>query len=705
MSSHSILLFSLIMISSIILVSSIENSFSEEIIATSLGFENSVILELKNSRGNTASIDTVRIWLGEDNEFKSFKTEQGWIGRNTPQGVIIFTSENKINPGESVKFGIKTVQQNPTINWKAIDKDGEVIVTASTESSAEEAGNEKQELNKLKNTAIKDDSRFRLIPEQPTTDSSFRLVGENFIPEQNVDFYIQDEFINTVKIDKDGKILFTGKVPSVLENDRTEFTLQDLAGNEKILSLRIQEIENRKIIELIKMTIGNTPQQVKRGETIAIEGMATPDTTLTFTSKNSEGSIIEIDTIQVKSDGKWTYDNLFSPDLNLGHMSIQVDDGKNQILRNIEIISSTRINLSSEFSKYEAGDTIKFSGLAIPNKNMSIILEDSVGSQIYSRSLSVSELGNVSFEIDISRDSVEGTYILYLYQGDEEGITTFGIGQEPESIIIIKPTKINFGVQDDIEITFQGATNAQISIILIDSSNREILSESINLGPDGIELYTIDAGELSNGAYTIIGQRGESSDEAKFAVGFSTGSGVITVQTTKSEYKQGDQILILGKTDTANVLLEIKIINSNGNIIKKIDTFSDQSGFYNLDNFKIPIDGEIGIWKIDVKSGSNFDSIEFEVMDDSDEFVIELDKDVFTQSETMSIFGSGSSGSTINLKIFNSSGEIIGQLSFGPKDDGSYSTIWQIPKDTPNGVYEILVDDGINNTSIEFTIN
>lgn len=705
MSSHSILLFSLIMISSIILVSSIENSFSEEIIATSLGFENSVILELKNSRGNTASIDTVRIWLGEDNEFKSFKTEQGWIGRNTPQGVIIFTSENKINPGESVKFGIKTVQQNPTINWKAIDKDGEVIVTASTESSAEEAGNEKQELNKLKNTAIKDDSRFRLIPEQPTTDSSFRLVGENFIPEQNVDFYIQDEFINTVKIDKDGKILFTGKVPSVLENDRTEFTLQDLAGNEKILSLRIQEIENRKIIELIKMTIGNTPQQVKRGETIAIEGMATPDTTLTFTSKNSEGSIIEIDTIQVKSDGKWTYDNLFSADLNLGHMSIQVDDGKNQILRNIEIISSTRINLSSEFSKYEAGDTIKFSGLAIPNKNMSIILEDSVGSQIYSRSLSVSELGNVSFEIDISRDSVEGTYILYLYQGDEEGITTFGIGQEPESIIIIKPTKINFGVQDDIEITFQGATNAQISIILIDSSNREILSESINLGPDGIELYTIDAGELSNGAYTIIGQRGESSDEAKFAVGFSTGSGVITVQTTKSEYKQGDQILILGKTDTANVLLEIKIINSNGNIIKKIDTFSDQSGFYNLDNFKIPIDGEIGIWKIDVKSGSNFDSIEFEVMDDSDEFVIELDKDVFTQSETMSIFGSGSSGSTINLKIFNSSGEIIGQLSFGPKDDGSYSTIWQIPKDTPNGVYEILVDDGINNTSIEFTIN
>ena len=82
-----------------------------------------VILELKNSRGNTASIDTVRIWLGENNEFKSFKTEQGWMGKNTPQGVIIFTSENETIPGEGVKFGIKTTKQNPMINWKAIDKE------------------------------------------------------------------------------------------------------------------------------------------------------------------------------------------------------------------------------------------------------------------------------------------------------------------------------------------------------------------------------------------------------------------------------------------------------------------------------------------------------------------------------------------------------------------------------------------------------
>ena len=120
MGSYSVVLFSLLLISSIILMSSFESSFADDIVATSIGFEDSVILELKNSRGNTENIDTVRIWLSGDNEFKSFKTEQGWMGKNTPQGVIIFTSQNDVNPGEGVKFGIKTTEQNPIINWKGI---------------------------------------------------------------------------------------------------------------------------------------------------------------------------------------------------------------------------------------------------------------------------------------------------------------------------------------------------------------------------------------------------------------------------------------------------------------------------------------------------------------------------------------------------------------------------------------------------------
>ena len=142
MGSHSTILFSILLISSIILASTFEIGHGEEVIATSIGFENSVVLELKNSRGSIANIDSVRIWLAEDNEFKSFKTEQGWMGKNTPQGVIIFTSENYVKPGEGVKFGIKTLDQNPSINWKAIDGEGNVIEVGTAKVSNESDNNE-----------------------------------------------------------------------------------------------------------------------------------------------------------------------------------------------------------------------------------------------------------------------------------------------------------------------------------------------------------------------------------------------------------------------------------------------------------------------------------------------------------------------------------------------------------------------------------
>ena len=66
--------FSLLIISSVVLISTVENSFADEIVATGTGFEDSTILELKNNRGNTENIETVRIWLSGENEFKSFKT-------------------------------------------------------------------------------------------------------------------------------------------------------------------------------------------------------------------------------------------------------------------------------------------------------------------------------------------------------------------------------------------------------------------------------------------------------------------------------------------------------------------------------------------------------------------------------------------------------------------------------------------------------
>ena len=242
MSSHPVLVFSLLLVSSIIFVSNFGTSFADEVIGTSTGFEDSTILELKNSRGNTANIDTVRIWLSGDNEFKSFKTEEGWMGKNTPQGVIIFTSQNEINPGQSVKFGIKTIENNPVINWKAVDSSGKVISSASTTVTSSEISQNKPELNQPKIVTIKESSSFRFIPERPASNSDFRVVGEQFVPNQSLDFYISNELHKSVKVDENGRILFTASLPVIMNDERTEFVLRDSGGNEKSLSIRVPQL-------------------------------------------------------------------------------------------------------------------------------------------------------------------------------------------------------------------------------------------------------------------------------------------------------------------------------------------------------------------------------------------------------------------------------------------------------------------------------
>ena len=706
MSSHSVLVFSLLLISSIIFVSSFETSFANEVVATSTGFEDSTILELKNSRGNTANIDVVRIWLSGDNEFKSFKTEEGWMGKNTPQGVIIFTTQSEISPGQSVKFGIKTVENNPIINWKALDSSGEIISSASTIVTSSETSQNKPELNEPKIVTIKETSNFRFIPEKPASNSDFRVVGEEFVPNQSLDFYISNELQKSVKVDENGRILFTSKVPIISNDERTEFILRDSGGNEKSLSIRIPQLENREIADVIKLSLGNTPKEVKRGDVITLEGMSTPNTTLTITSKQIDGEIIAIDTIQVRFDGKWTYDKLFAPNLDLGIISIEIDDGKSKVLRNIEVISAKLINIKSTESSIEVGNIIVFEGTAIPDKEMSVIIEDAIGTEIFSRTVSVSESGMVNFNVEIPRGSVEGTYILSAFQGNESGITIFGVGQEPEPILIVRPMKLNFAASETISIEIQGPSNAQIAIILIDSADREKFSDTLNLGPDGKESYKIKAGEIPTGAYTLNAKRGESSGSGVFTVGLTTGSGAISIQTTRDDYKQGEQILILGNTGAINVLLDITISDPNNKVIKKIETFSDRFGVFKIDNFRIPLDGATGMWKVNAKSGGNFKVTEFEVSGEEKELSIFTDKTNYDTNEMMDISGSGARFSaTVTIKIFNSDAVKVDELNITAKSDGEYLTMWRIPADFASGEYEMTADDGATNTSIKFTIN
>ena len=680
-----------------------------EIIANSFGLENSTILELKNSRGNSVEIDSVRIWLSGENSFQSFKTEQGWMGKNTPQGVIIFSSQDLLKPGEVVKFGIKTSVEKPVINWKALDTNGNIIKTAQIITDTEIT--DVKEIIQPKSVAIKDDSTFRLIPTKLSPGSDFRVVGNNFVPNQSLNFYINEKITNTFSTDSNGSFLITNQVPESTNAERTQFLISDSVGAETEISIRLTEQEKRTIGQSLQLVFDETPTTVKRGESITLQGVATPENTLTITSSQNTLGIISIETITTGSDGKWSFENLFSPELELETITIKISDGKDLIERNIDVISSKLIRINSEESRYEPGDVITFTGNAIANTDLLYYLEDPKGSEIISDLITVDSSGIITFEIQTELSQMKGTYVLHANQGKENGISVVGLGEEPVEVIVVDSTKLNYNTNEKIKIQIQGQPNATVAIIILDDSSKEKISDTVNLGADGFHTYEIESNELSVGTYVVEVRHGKARGDTVFSIGLTQGSGVITMQTTKDEYNAGESILLMGNTG-ANSLLTLTLYNSEGTVVKQVEVFTSKNGAFQSDKFRIPNDPEIGQWSIKAKSGGNTAEHSFTVTKILEGVAVLVDKEsrTYSLSEIITISGAGANPSTsIDIKFLDSGGnEISDKLTIYATNTGAYITSIPvaviIPSDLVPGEFTILVEDPLTSSSTTITV-
>ena len=97
---------SVLLIFSIFTLLSISEVNAEDAISVSAeGYQNTIIIEFENE--SASKIKTIRMWLGGDATFKSFKVESDW-GYTPDSKLVVFTAANTLNSGESIKFGLIT---------------------------------------------------------------------------------------------------------------------------------------------------------------------------------------------------------------------------------------------------------------------------------------------------------------------------------------------------------------------------------------------------------------------------------------------------------------------------------------------------------------------------------------------------------------------------------------------------------------------
>jgi len=693
---------------SLILIPS--DAHAEEINVKSIGLDKTTVISFTNDAAEDVKV--FRIWLGENINFKSFKTEKGWIGEKNSQGVIIFTTSEPIKTGESVKFGVKTDKSNPTINWKGLDQTNTIIDTGISISTKITKVNQNPKINLDKNGEIFSESTFRIIPDKPNSGSTIRVTGEAFGALQIFDFYIDTKKIGSFETDKDGFFITTMKIPSTQIKDRVEFKIKNNQGDEKILSLRLGDSDNR-ITELkkIKMAVNGIKNIVHRGDILEVSGIGIPGKAITIEIIDPKQVMINSRTSKVDSTGNWGLsESIIIPfDALFGKYSIIISDGKNQILKNWTIKTDKVIRINPTQQMFEAGELIKFNGTALPNQSLELILEDNFGKEVISDIFKVDETGYVEFEYQSKEnDDNEGTWTLIATQDNNKEFTYVGYDEIPTIPVNLKFDKINYKASETAVISFLGNPSENLKMIIINPSGSINGEETIiQLQEDGRKTYDLDLTGFGSGIYTAVIKKGNSQSSEKFSVGLQIGSGPIEIKTTQEEYQPGERILLLGKTNP-NVLMIATLIDPNGNELKSLEIPSDSNGVFSEERLRIPSDAMKGLWEINVSSGSNLSIIEFNVSNTfTDGITIKVTEDLEIPGtgKYIKIAITAMQKTGITVEIANQKGQIIDNtLTCTTTTDFKCEILWLIPKEIVPGIHTIKVNDGVNIEQTTFEI-
>ena len=696
---------SLILIFALSVISITINAYAEdEIGVKSFAFEKGTIIEFTNE--GKEEVYSFRIWLGSDYNFESFKTEKGWLGEKTPVGVIIFTSAESVKQGESVKFGVKTNESKPGINWKALDEKGEQIEIGKS-IAKDWTDNASTSMNTGK--GVLENSFFRIIPDKPNAGGSIRVTGDNFGSLQKFEFFIDTKKLGFIDTDKKGHFMTTFQIPDNQKAERVDFFVKDKSGEEETISLRIGD-KGTKIpsSEIVKLTIKGIPEVMYRGDFLEISGTAQPGSAITATVTNSDKEVTNTRTAEVDAKGTWKLSEpiIVPLDTPFGKYSVEITDGRENILKTWTVESSKVIVIAPTNLKFIPGETMRYNGTALPNQPIELILKDPLGDEKISDIFEVDDTGIVEFEYSTTASlDKEGTWTLIATQGKHKEFIYAGLGELPSIPINLEFDKLNYKSSEEAIITLVGKPSELVSLLIIDPSDKpKGESISITLEPDGRGSYTLDLDGFSSGIYSAIVSKGNTKSTETFTVGLQTGSGEISIVTTKFTYEPGEAILILGETKP-NVLFTLTLIDPDENEVKVKESFSDKNGKITENSFRLPSEAEPGMWKIKAKSGSNFELIEIEVTSiaiDGMVITVEEGDQIPAVGKTITIRVLGAK-QTVSIEIIPEKGDII-ELSFVASAEGKIIIPWIIPSDIVPGIYTFKATDAYNTAETTFEL-
>lgn len=698
---------------------------SKFVTVTATNAEGQTMISVSNSANNTGNIVSFTLQINGTGTFKSFSIQNDWTGVKTSPNTLAFSAIEPLQPGTTTSFEIKTDQQAPIIDWKTSDgESGQIgipqINTNQVGQTGQQPGNSQssdQNPGKTTNTipppppipkGILDTSTFRIIPATPAPNSHIRVVGFSFSAQASLDLYVGNDKIDSFSADNNGNFVTTVLLPASEQPGSANFILKDQQNNQKSFSTNIKEPSTRSSagpVTNITLTLNVNPIY-HRGDTNSINGTDNPGSTITLTLLDTKGNPITTSVVQADKNGNYAMKDVVPIDRDFGQYSVTASDGKTQVTKQYNIVTTHNISIVPSATRYEPGQTVIINGTSISNQLVHFVITDPTNQPIYSKDANVSSTGTVSISYKLDDSAIKGTYTATVTQGTDLVTILFGVGQDVSQPITATLDKLSYQNTDNPVISVTGPPASTLNLIIVDPSDTQKFADIINLGSGGQATYSFNLTSYTPGIYAAVVSHAEEKVEQPFAVGLSTNTGKITLSTVKDSYLPGDNIIIIGTTANANSLLQLSLTDPNGQVVKTVQTFSDKTGHFSSFDFSLPSISIPGTWKLDGTSGVNHSSIPIVVKSTTQAITISLDRasGAYTSGDIVTISGSDA-GVTASVEItINSNSTVIDKLPTSATNRGDYSTAWQVPRDVNPGTYTVEASSVTGKATISMTI-
>ena len=701
---------SVLLIFSIFTLLSISEASADEAISVSAkSYQNTIIIEFENE--SASKIKTIKMWLGGDATFKSFKVESDW-GYTPDSKLVIFTATNTLNPGESVKFGLITNEKVTAINWKALDQNDNEIdkrktsiqeISHTTPSFIEE---ESEAVEQAKETGSALYGTKKFIPEKLRVGSDIRLAGNGFGAEEELKLYLDTTILKSVNTDEQGNFLTTISIPDSYNAGTSEFIIKDESGNFQSTNINIEEQKNR-FLKTTEFKINNIPTEISYDEMLTFSGSAYPQSAIIISFENIDTRDLEkTRVITANSNGEWVFEEMINRTDIIGEKYVIFKNNQDKTTKNLTIKSDYTINVSASAVRYNVGGTVSIIGISESNTDTTIWIKDENKNILLYDIFTTSASGDLNYQFVVDDRFSSGTYTAIIKQvGGGSDAALFGIERYPTTSITALMAKTNFPLNSVAVMNIVGPQLTKLSITILDSNDSVKLTDSITTTSSGKAKYAIDLDGLSSGIYRAAVSTTNIQDAIKFSVGLETGSGPISLVTTQENYSPGESILIIGNTGN-NARLVVTLYDPSGNVVSETETFSDVSGNFSTENIGIPSDGSLGNWKITAHSRLDTKSIEINVSVPLNlGLTLQIEETEFVTGDIVLIKGVGQSDSSrLTVEIFDEDNQLIVSLKTPITSNGAFSLPWKIPGDISTGVYTINVSDAVNSSSAEIFI-